>query len=279
MIEADLRRVRRARRPMRAVASLAGVIAAVLAPGAEAIGAVPSDRFTKFAAPSRMASPPGVEPRAPAAAPARPAAGTLEVLSSPDGPELTLTLSRPAPAAAFRYGNHVWIVVATTETVTRAPARPSAVRLFAGLEIIRLADAVALRLPHRTGHRMVARRTRATWSFVYARADLDGTAPEARLEPALVSATLETTVVSVTDSRLTTVHRLVDPVVGTTLIVATSAEPGIAVRSVYRAPAFRLLPTRLGLAVEVRADGVEVERRETGIRVLYRRPSAPPGRP
>lgn len=209
----------------------------------------------------------GIAPAA-AAVPGVIASGAIATRTTPAGPELVIKLAQPAPAAAFDYGGHVWIVVATAERLARAPV-PATARAFAELEVTRLTGAVALRLRRPSGKRLAVARTGGTWRFTFRPADAVATASP--LRTVLHRSTLEATVVAVQGGRLATVHRLVDPVVGSTLIVVTTLDPAAAVDAAYQVPPFRLLPTRLGVAIEVRADGVTVESDATETRIRYRR--------
>ncbi len=205
------------------------------------------------------------------------ATGTIAAGISAAGPELVIALDKRAPAAAFAYGRHVWIVIATGEALSRLPAASIAAgRRFADLEISRLRGAVALRTHRQAGRRLLASRQGTAWHFTFVDADRDRPQPGASL--ARRRSTLDETVVVVPGLRGGSVFRLVDPVVGTTLLVATTADPALAVRAAYRTTAFAVLPTGLGVAVEVRADGVTVEPGEAGLRIRYRRAKTGAGR-
>jgi hypothetical protein len=218
-----------------------------------------------------------VEPGATRPGATRTTTGTIAAGISAAGPELVIALSKRAPAAAFAYGRYVWIVIATEDGLSRLPAASIAAgRRFADLEVTRLLGAVALRTRRQAGRRLLASRQGTAWHFTFVDAARDRPQPGVSL--ARRRSTLDETVVVVPGLRGGSVFRLVDPVVGTTLLVATTADPALAVRAAFRAPAFTVLPTGLGVAVEVRADGVTVEPGDAGLRIRYRRSKTGAGR-
>lgn len=180
-----------------------------------------------------------------------------------EGPSLKFPWAEPTGLALFRRAGALWLVfdrparidlsalaALDPAPIGRVSPVPGAV---AALRLNDLGDLAAL--PRRDGNSWVVEfRPRA-----------EGPTDDIAITPDLAASPprLLLKTVSAGDALAMT-----DPEVGDELLVVGMAEPGKGVANAKTWPAFRLLPTIQGIAVEPRQDGVQVVRTADGVAVL-----------
>ncbi|MFZ5789703.1 MAG: hypothetical protein ACOY3L_03290 [Pseudomonadota bacterium] len=207
--------------------------------------------------PARVTAPgiPAGDPNAPSLA--------VGIEQGAEGPSLKFPWAEPTGLAAFRRAGALWLVFdrpARFDLSALAgldPASLGSVSVVPGavaaLRLTDLGDLAAL--PRRDGNGWVVDfqpRAEGPKDDIPVTPDLAASPPRLLLQTVTAGDALPVT----------------DPEVGDTLLVVGMAEPGKGVAEAKAWPAFRLLPTIQGIAVEPRQDGVQVARTADGIAVL-----------
>jgi hypothetical protein len=185
---------------------------------------------------------------------------TVTVEQSGDGPSLQFPWNGPTGLAVFRRSGALWLVFDKparfdlSALATHNMAAITKVAQIAGtLAALRLTGAGGLAaLPRRDGNKwIVDLRPQAEAAATPIAVVSDAISVPPRLLLKLVSAGDPLAVR--------------DPEVGDQLTVVTSAEPGLGVEPAQGWPAFKLLATVQGIAIEPRQDGLQVARTADGV--------------
>jgi len=200
-------------------------------------------------------------PGAPIEPPAIPTPGPSLTVSS-DGAETRVVLAWPEPvaAAAFRYGDHVWVVFARREAFDVEPFQR---RLGPGVErLVRLEHAQATILAARVGADVAARvsHERNAWTVILKRGNGVLPMPDAKLAIARGSAERVTVPLAGAEAPI----RVVAPELGSALhVIPSRARAAVGAERAF--VTFRLVPAVQGGVVEALADGLIVEAEDGAI--------------
>jgi hypothetical protein len=187
---------------------------------------------------------------------------TVAVVQAGDGPTLTFPWKDPTGLAVFRRSGALWLVfdkparfdlsgfsapgLDAFDKVAQLGGTPAALRLVG-------ADDLAA-LPRREGN---------SW-IVDLRPQAEGAATPIPVTSEPDAAPPRTVLKLVSAGEPMTLR---DPEVGDQLTVVTSTEPGLGVEPAQGLPAFKLLATVQGIAVEPRQDGLQIVKTAEGIAI------------
>ncbi|MGH6883075.1 MAG: tetratricopeptide repeat protein, partial [Hypericibacter sp.] len=187
---------------------------------------------------------------------------TVAVEQAGDGPTLKFPWKDPTGLAVFRRSGALWLVF-------DKPARFdlsgfSAPGLDAFDKVAQIGGApAALRLAGADDLAALPRREGNTW-IVDLRPQAEGAATPIPVTSEPTATPPRTLLKLVSAGDPMTVK---DPEVGDQLTVVTSTEPGLGVEPAQGLPAFKLLATVQGIAVEPRQDGLQIARTPDGIAI------------
>lgn len=187
---------------------------------------------------------------------------TVAVDQSGDGSSLQFPWNDPTGLAVFRRSGALWLVfdkparfdlsalsgpgMADFDKVAQIAGTPAALRLTGASDLAAL--------PRREGNKwIVDLRPQAEGAATPIAVTSDSSAVPPRMALKLVSAGDPLTIE--------------DPEVGDQLTVVTSAEPGLGVEPAQGWPAFKLLATVQGIAIEPRQDGLQVTKTADGVAI------------
>ncbi len=203
---------------------------------------------------------------------ARPDKAHLEYTGAPvavraepvfNGVRLTYPLNEPVPAAIFQRAGYLWVIFEKYRPVNHAGLGAIAGKRILSIEQVPNPEATILRYHIASDQHVVAHRRDSAW--VVELKDNE-TAPKIPLEigqyryngaPAVFIP------VSDVGSRID----ITDPAVGDTITVVPALPAGRGVADTRRFAQFNVLRSAQGVAVQVLADGVEVERFRNGVAV------------
>ncbi|MGE0735283.1 MAG: hypothetical protein AB7G15_13500 [Alphaproteobacteria bacterium] len=191
---------------------------------------------------------------------------TLAVVSDAAG--LTLAFEWPVrvAAAAFRRGEHIWVVFPRGAELDLAELRARLGNGVTDVERIAAGDALALRFAAAPEVGLQLRRDGLEWTLTFQPRPLTPrTVVSVRAEPAVPPGGS----VFVRSGAGGPVLRLVDPEFGVHLFVAPNHAAGVGLDSVRDFPKFRLLPTVQGTLIEPKADGLAVSAGPDGVEITH----------
>jgi hypothetical protein len=187
-------------------------------------------------------------------------AATVEARRDSDGFRVTLSLPAPTPAALFRRGDTVWLVVDYAKPIDIEPIRAKGGAVIGDVSNLPLEKGQAIRIrlnrPQIASLESEGRANGAEWTLTFADRGQATSLPLTVLrnitEPALANVTVPL-------ANAGELHRLVDPDAGDTLLVVTAPPP---TRGLIKRQDFvdlSLLETVHGVAVRPNADDVKAE--------------------
>ncbi len=231
------------------------------------LAAAPAGPAVAAAAPRVTA--PQTAPAATGPAPAEPAAAAkpavpnlarpVEVRMHNDGLHLSFAFAAPTPAALFRRGEVLWLVLDNTAPFDLSAIRREGSSVVADASRVPLADGQAIRI--RLGRPQIATLSDEdgsgkSWMVILADAGRAASQPLSAVrniaDPARAS-------VSVALPALGRVQRLPDPDAGDTLTVVTALPPPRGFIKRQNFVEFNLLESIHGVVVELKSDDVAVE--------------------
>lgn len=196
---------------------------------------------------------------------ARPSGAAVAVQFEPifSGVRLSYPLAEPQPAAAFLRGGYLWVVFEKLQSVNHDGLKGALGERLKSAD--QLAHPLATVLRYRVGEGLgvTAHRRDATWII-----DLKDHKAPPQLPIDVVPQDINGAAgvflpVANVGSRLA----LRDPDIGDELMIAPVLAAGRGVADARRFAQFEIIPTAQGVAVEVLADGISVDRFQNGVAV------------
>jgi len=191
---------------------------------------------------------------------------TLAVM--PDAGGLILTFEWPVrvAAAAFRRGEHFWVIFPRGAEIDLAELRTRLSNGVSDVERVAAGDALALRFAVGPDVGLQMRRDGLEWTLSFQPRPLaPRTAATVRAEPD----TPPRGRVFVRSGTGGPVLRLVDPELGARLFVVPNHAAGVGLDGAREYPKFRLLPTVQGTLIEAKADGLAVSAAPDGVEITH----------
>lgn len=201
---------------------------------------------------------------------------SIDLKSVAGGQEILVTTARPAPLAAFRYGQHLWVVTPRRASPDKAALEPLALgRAFAapirGLAMTRYPTATVLRVALAKGPYIAATRQGRTWRIRIAtrRSALPGTPYKHRpiavdSDPAAPGGAL---LLGLKQAGVAIPLR--DPDTGAILTVFPSMASGNRLIAAQRYVRLSLLRSSQGLAILARSEGLRMVFRAGQLRISH----------
>lgn len=198
------------------------------------------------------------EPRSPAPAAAVEAAAAVEVKRSSDGFRLNFSFAQPTPAALFRRGEIMWLVLDTNAPIDLAPIRTEGTALISNVSRLPIEGGQALRF--RLSRPQLASISSdggdgRSWSVTFADTRQSPSQPLAAVRNIVDRSQAN---VSVPLSSPGLLHRLTDPDAGDALTVVTALPPARGFLRRQDFVEFSFMETIHGVVAQLNADEVTV---------------------